>query len=176
MHIRTEIQPDRRRLAAALRHAQRGQLLIFRVGGVIFWLLALIYLVLGAGARAALHVVGGAVIFWAAPAFLTWLGVRASWRIYGIPTVWEFTDDGVHTHNELLDSTIRWAALNRVVPIPGQLLFKINLFQVFPVPITGLASDDLHVLVHFLRDRGLLRESDSKTLVTSSSKPQLSTE
>lgn len=43
------------------------------VGQVIFWLLALTYLVLGAGARAALHIVGGAVIFWAPPAFLIWL-------------------------------------------------------------------------------------------------------
>ncbi|MBY8870270.1 YcxB family protein [Micromonospora sp. PLK6-60] len=172
MRIRTEVQPDRRRLAAALRHAQRRLILAIRAGGVIFWLLALIYLALGAEARAVLHAVGGAVIFWAVPAFLIWLGGWASWRIYGIPTGWEFTDDGVHAHNELMDSTIRWPALNRVTPIPGQLLFTINWFQVVPVPTTDMAPEDLRTLVRFLRDRGLIRETDSETLATVSSGTQ----
>ena len=70
-----------------------------------------------------------------------WYGVRLSWRMYGIPTIWEFSDEGIHTRNELVDSTIRWAALSRVEPMPTSA-----------------------PLVRFLRDRGLLRAPDREIL------------
>jgi hypothetical protein len=126
MQIRLEVQPDRRRLAAAMRHVARRSLLSLKIVGVLVWLVALVYLALGSRFMAVLHVVLGAFFLWAVPAILVRHWVRVGWQMYGIPTVWEFSDEGVHTRNELLDSTIKWAALNRVEPMPGQLLFKIN--------------------------------------------------
>ena len=154
--ISFETQPDRRLLAVALRRTMRAALRLFAACGFILLLPAAVALLLSDEPVVAVGWLLGAVIFWAVPSLLVRSGVRASWKLYGIPIAWQFSDEGVRMVSALMESLIRWEALESVEPIPGQLLLKVNRQQVIPVPIAGLTPSDLDTLVGFLGGRGLL--------------------
>ncbi|MFG3696478.1 YcxB family protein [Micromonospora sp. NPDC047620] len=162
MMITFETQPDRRRLTAGLRRAYRRTLLPWRLLPFVALLPALVGLLFGDLRMAGGWALVAAVLALVGPLPLRSL-VRAAWKMYGTPITWTFTDEGVRGVNALSDSTVRWAALNRVEAVPGQLLFWISRSQVFPVPVDGLAGADRERLLAVLRERGLL-SGDPATL------------
>jgi hypothetical protein len=82
--------------------------------------------------------------------------VQASWKTYGLAIAWRFSEEGVRMDSALIESLIRWEALESIEPIPGQLLLKVNRQQVIPVAIGGLTPPDRDALADLLRGRRLL--------------------
>lgn len=154
--ISFETQPDRRLLAEALRRTMRQALRLFTACGFILLLPAVVTLLLSDEPVVAVGWLVGAVIFWALPSLLVRGGVRTSWKLYGIPIAWQFSGEGVRMGSALMESLIRWEALESVELIPGQLLLKVNRQQVIPVPVAGLAPSDRDALADFLGGRRLL--------------------
>ncbi|SIR13710.1 YcxB family protein [Micromonospora avicenniae] len=154
--ISFETQPDRRLLAEALRRTMRWALRLFTACGFILLLPAAVTLFLGDEPVVAVGWLVGAIIIWALPSLLVRSGVRASWKLYGIPIAWQFSAEGVRMDSALMVSLIRWEALESVEPIPGQLLLKVNRQQVIPVPIAGLTPADRDTLAGLLKGRDLL--------------------
>ncbi|MFI6266005.1 YcxB family protein [Micromonospora sp. NPDC051006] len=155
MMISFETQPDRRLLTDALRRTMRRSLRLFTLCGFILLLPAAVAL-LGDDPVLAVGWLVGAVVFWILPALVVRGAVQASWKTYGLPIAWQFSDEGVRMDSALMESLIRWAALESVEPVPGQLLLKINRQQVVPVAIGALAVADRDALADLLRARNLL--------------------
>ncbi|MGS2614680.1 YcxB family protein [Micromonospora sp. LZ34] len=155
MMISFETQPDRRLLTHALRRTLRRGLRPFRLCGFVL-LLPAVVAVLDDDPVVAVGWLVGAVVFWLLPPLVVRSAVQASWKTYGVPIAWRFTDEGVRMDSALMESLLRWEALESVEPIAGQLLLKINRQQVIPVPIAGLTPPDRDTLADFLIGRGLL--------------------
>ncbi|WP_435828155.1 YcxB family protein [Micromonospora purpureochromogenes] len=155
MMISFETQPDRRRLTAALRRAYRHTLLLYWLCPVVLLLPALVAVLLGDPLEALPWVAAAVTAAVLSPLVLRAL-VRASWKMHGIPITWTISDEGVRAANALSDGIVRWEALTGVEPIPGQLLFRLSRYQVFPVPIDGLSVEQQAELYSFLRGRNLL--------------------
>ncbi|MEH0825699.1 YcxB family protein [Micromonospora sp. CPCC 205739] len=153
--ISFETQPDRRRLTDALRSAYRRTLLLYWLCPVLLLLPALTTVLTGDALRAVPWIAAAVVAALLSPLVLRTL-VRASWKMYGIPITWTISDEGVRYANALSDGTVRWAALTGVEPIPGQLLFRLSRYQVFPMPIDGLDAEQQAELYSYLRGRKLL--------------------
>jgi hypothetical protein len=153
--ISFETQPDRQKLTAAMRRVYRRPLMPY-------WSFCAPVLVLAAGlflltgGRWAWACLAGAVACAALPWLVVRLVVRASWQWYGIPITWTFSEAGIHSATALSEGTIRWEALQDVVQMPDQLLFRITWQQVIPVPIAGLTAAQRDGLFDLLRGRGLL--------------------
>ncbi|TYB91347.1 YcxB family protein [Micromonospora sp. WP24] len=162
MMISFETRPDRRLLTQALRRTLRRSLRLFTLCGFILLLPAAVAL-LTDDPLVAVGWLAGAVVFWALPALVVRSAVQASWKGYGIPIAWQFSDAGVRMDSALMESLIRWEALESVEPIPGQLLLKVNRQQVVPVPVAGLTPVERETLAGFLRGRGLLPEGAAIT-------------
>ncbi|MEU8298269.1 YcxB family protein [Micromonospora sp. NPDC048909] len=155
MMISFETQPDRRLLTDALRRTMRRSLRLFTLCGFILLLPAAVAL-LGDDSVLAVGWLVGAVVFWILPALMVRSAVQASGKTYGLPIAWQFSDEGVRMDSALMESLIRWEALESVEPVPGQLLLKINRQQVVPVAIGGLPAADRDALADLLRGRSLL--------------------
>ncbi|SCL33712.1 hypothetical protein GA0074692_3640 [Micromonospora pallida] len=158
MIISFETQPDRQRLTAAVRRVYRWALLPYWFCVPVLGLLA--GLLLFTGGRWAWACLAGAVVCAVVPWLVVRLGVRASWKLHGIPMTWTFSEDGIHSANALTEGTIRWEALKDVVQIPDQILLRINWQQVIPVSIAGLTATQRDELFDLLRGRGLLSSAD----------------
>ncbi|WP_348651076.1 YcxB family protein [Micromonospora sp. WMMD812] len=154
--FRTE--PDRRLLAAALRRTLGRSLRLFRLCGVILLLPAATAILTDEWSAAAGWLLG-AVAFWILPPVLVRSAVRSSWKSYGRPIDWQVSDEGVRMVSDIMESLVRWPALETVELIPDQLLLKINRQQVIPVPIAGLSPQDRDALFDLLRARGPLAGS-----------------
>ncbi|MER7889614.1 YcxB family protein [Micromonospora sp. NPDC094482] len=155
MMISFETQPDRRLLTDALRRTMRRSLRLFTLCGFILLLPAAVGL-LGDDPVLAVGWLVGAVVFWILPPLVVRGAVQASWKTYGLPIAWQFSDEGVRMDSALMESLVRWAALESVEPVPGQLLLRINRQQVVPVAIGALAAADRDALADLLRARNLL--------------------
>ncbi|MEV0809765.1 YcxB family protein [Micromonospora sp. NPDC050200] len=153
--ISFETRPDRRRLTAALRRAHRRMLLLYRLCPLVLLLPALVDLLTGDPLDAVPWIAAAVTAALLSPLVVRAL-VRANWKMYGIPIRWTISDEGVRYANALSDGAVRWEALTGVESIPGQLLFRLSRYQVFPVPIDGLAAEQRAELYDFLRGRGLL--------------------
>ncbi|PZF89780.1 hypothetical protein C1I99_25125 [Micromonospora deserti] len=153
--INFETPPDRRLLAVALRHAFRRTLRLLVVCGFLLLLPATVDLLADRPVRVAGWVVA-ALVFWLSPRFVVRGAVENNWKTYGVPIAWQLSDEGLRMSTRLMESLLRWEALETVELIPGQLLFRVNRQQVVPVPIAGLSPHDRDALLGFLGGRGLL--------------------
>ncbi|MGK5738947.1 YcxB family protein [Micromonospora sp. URMC 103] len=162
MMIDFETQPDRPLLTAALRRALRRSLRLFTICGLILLLPMAMAIALGDRVMAVVWL-AAAVFFLILSPPVVRSAVEANWKTYGQRIAWRISDEGVGMASPLMDSLIRWAALESVEPIPGQLLLKINRQHVIPLPIGGLTPSDRDTLLAFLRGRGLLPGDDQST-------------
>jgi hypothetical protein len=155
--IRFDAAPDRARLTAATRQASRSALLILRVAGVVFGVLAVVQLaVLGDVVTAAVFAVACVALVWLLPALLVRRAVGKSWQLLGVPSSWELRDDGVRHATALGETLIRWAAVTGVRQLPDQLVLRLGNGQFVPMPIGALTPGERDELFALLRERGLL--------------------
>ncbi|MFI7605484.1 YcxB family protein [Micromonospora sp. NPDC049366] len=154
MVIDFQTQADRSLLAAALRRTLGRSLLLSRLCGVILLLPAAVAVLTDDPAMVVVWVFA-AVVFWILPPLVVRSAVQTSWKTYGRTIDWQVSDEGVRMVSDLMESLVRWPAVETVELIPDQLLLKINRQQVIPVPIAGLGAQDRAALLGLLRARGL---------------------
>ncbi|MFE9690491.1 YcxB family protein [Micromonospora sp. NPDC005806] len=154
-------QPDRKLLGAALRRAFRPRLIFCWSVAALMLLAALLarsggdrvgMVIFGAGA-----VVIGLIALWAGSRTVT-----VNWKLYGLPIVWTVNDEGVRYRSELMDSLVRWPALDRVEAIPAHLIFRVGRYLVLPARVDGLDMAQRAELLAFLHARGLLKEEPER--------------
>ncbi|MFC0508545.1 YcxB family protein [Micromonospora costi] len=162
MMIEFRTQPDRPLLTAAVRRTLRRSLRLLTFCGVILLVPAAVA-VLSDDRVMAVVWLAAAVFFLVLPPLTVRSAVEMSWKLYRQEIGWRISGEGVAMASPLMDSLIRWEALEAVEPIPGQLLFKINRQQAIPMPVAGLAPSDRDTLLAFLRGRGLLTGDDQRT-------------
>ncbi|MFC3505063.1 YcxB family protein [Micromonospora krabiensis] len=153
MVIDFRTEADRGLLTAALRHALGRSLRLFWLCGVILLLPAVLAVLTDDPVMAVVWVFA-AVLFWALPWLVVRSAVQANWKSYGRTIDWQVSDEGVRMSSDLMESLVRWSALETVELIPDQLLLKINRQQVIPVPVAGLGPQDREALLGLLRARG----------------------
>jgi hypothetical protein len=157
VHIIVETQPDRDRLARAMRRFLRRRLLPWRLCGAVVVLAGLALGPLGEPLEAVFFVGIGLVITFALPWYAVRGAVRQNWRLHGVPTTYELTGDGLRSVNAYNDSLVRWPAVQRVDDAGDQYLLVLGKLHFVPLPIEGLSTDERNLLHDFLRARGLTR-------------------
>jgi hypothetical protein len=135
VQITFEARNTRNTLAEAFRRVYRGRLLLLRVIGVAFAVGGLLAVALGHAALGIPYVVGGIGFAALAPAVAVHQGVRASWRLAGLPTTFTVGDDGVGTRSSLADGSIAWSDVVRVHRLPAQVVLQMRRHRFLAVPL-----------------------------------------
>jgi hypothetical protein len=144
-------EPDKRLLAAAVRHLSRERFAILRAAGLLSGVAGLFcWLILDAG-------LGSLFLGLALGLFvgvgIVELGVRQATRL-GVqrvarPTTYSFGPDGAGFSTELMRSELSWAAIRSTAELPGQVILGLVGGGFVTVPVGGL-TDDQHAQLRAL--------------------------
>jgi hypothetical protein len=146
VQILTSPPPDRRLIAAAIRHKSKPGLWLFRVLGVFLVLVALVDL-LTSVSLAVFGIVLGLLSIFVVPPLLVSRAVGRCWRFFGTPGTFAITDRGVQRTDALTQHGYAWPALSGIEQLPGQLIFSLGKNGFLSMPTALLAPGELeHIL------------------------------
>jgi hypothetical protein len=146
VQILTSPPPDRRLIAAAIRHKSKPALWLLRLLGTLFVVVALVDL-LTSVTFAVFWVVLGLLTIFAAPPLLVSRAVGRCWRFFGTLGTFAITDRGVQRTDALTQHGYTWPALSGIEQLPGQLIFSLGKSGFLSMPTASLASGELeHIL------------------------------
>lgn len=152
--IVTSPPPDRKLIAAAVRHKSWGLLWVVRGLGIVLVLVALVDTLIEVLPGAAGVVIGLLLIF-AAPPWLVKRAVDRCWRVFGTQGAFEISDAGLHRTDELTRHGYAWPAFTTVEVLSGQLLFSVGKAGFMPMSTAELAPGQVEQVLELAAAHGV---------------------
>ncbi|WP_433792874.1 YcxB family protein [Actinoplanes sp. CA-252034] len=152
MQIQITAVADPALIAAATRHGLRRPVLVARVTGWAFLLVAVLLLGVTGDLSAGL-LAGGAALAVIVPVALlnhTARGLRA-----GGLTTYEISEGGVASSDAEARHAYAWRAVRSVEHLSGQLVFRLRGARFLPVPTAGLSPAQIEQVLGTASARGL---------------------
>ncbi|GAA2544584.1 hypothetical protein GCM10010435_11460 [Winogradskya consettensis] len=156
MSLTFQAQPDRRLLAAAVRHVSRSRIMLVRwVGGVVTAVGVVTFpLLSGDVFLSVVDVVLGLFLAVGCPVIAVRRAVGVSERLVARPLTYTFTETGFTTMSDLATTNWSWAAVTGIDELRDQILIRVNKSQFVPIPTAGLSPEQLSDLRTILHNRG----------------------
>ncbi|BFU44597.1 hypothetical protein [Krasilnikovia sp. MM14-A1004] len=154
MLIVTSPPPDRRLIAAAVRHKSTGVLWMFRILGLLLVVISLVDL-LTSGLSGVPGIVLGLLAVFGVPPWLVGRAVNRCWRIFGADGTFTLTDWGVQRDNPLTRIGYAWSLVKSVEELPGQLIFSLSTAGFLPLPTGTLAPGEREQILAMAAHQGV---------------------
>jgi hypothetical protein len=146
VQIVTSPPPDRRLIAAAIRHKSKAGLWLLRSLGLLLVLISLVDL-LTSVSLGVFGVVFGLLIIFAVPPLLVSRAVGRCWRFFGTPGTFAIAEWGVQRTDALTQHGYAWPALSGIEELPGQLILSLGKIGFLSMSTATLRPGELqHIL------------------------------
>jgi hypothetical protein len=157
VQIVTAPPPDRRLVAAAVRHKSKSSLWLFRILGAVLALVALLDLLLAAvdAEQGGIGIVLGLSAAFAVPALLVRWSVSRCWPLLNDQGAYTISDWGIERTGTLTRLGYAWATLSGIDQLSGQLVFSVRRAGILPMSTAALAPGELEQTMAKAAEHGI---------------------